>query len=132
MKKSLIGITLAAALSGGALLAQDLTGTWQGTLQAGRELRIVIKISRTDAGVLQGVMYSIDQGAQGLPAGTVTLQGAAVRITIPGIGGTYDGKLNSDETSIAGTWTQGPAPAPPNLKISVRRPWRQSPGSGGK
>ena len=66
MKKLMLIIAL-AAWSGGALLAQDITGTWQGTLQAGRDLRIVIKVSKGDAGGLKAVMHSIDQGGQGLP-----------------------------------------------------------------
>ncbi len=114
MKKLMMGI-IVVTLSAGTLLAQDLTGAWQGTLQAGRELRIVFKISKADSGSLQGVMYSIDQGAQGLPAGAVTLQGSTVRITIPGIGGTYDGKLSADGASITGNWSQGPMPLPLNL-----------------
>jgi hypothetical protein len=36
-------------------------------------------------------------------------------MAIAGIGGTYEGKLNADGTSIAGTWTQGDRPLPLNL-----------------
>lgn len=103
------------ALPGGVLFAQDLTGAWQGTLQAGKDLRIVFKISKADAGALQAVMYSIDQGAQGLPISAVSLQGSAVKMAVPGIGGTYEGRLNADGNSITGTWTQGPKPLPLNL-----------------
>ena len=35
MKKFLFWMAALAALSGDALIAQDLTGTWQGALQAG-------------------------------------------------------------------------------------------------
>ena len=115
MKTLLLWTIAFIALSAGALHAQDLAGTWQGTLHAGQELRIVIKISNADGGGLKAVMYSIDQGAQGLAANTVTLQGSTVRISIPGIGGSYEGTLSADRTSIAGTWTQG-APLTLNLK----------------
>jgi uncharacterized protein (TIGR03435 family) len=104
-----------AALPGGTLLAQDITGTWQGTLQAGRELRTVIKISKAEGGALKAVLYSIDQGGQGLPSGPITLQGATVKMPFPGIGGEYEGKLSGDGNAIAGTWTQGPKPLPLNL-----------------
>jgi uncharacterized protein (TIGR03435 family) len=116
-----------AALSGSALLmlpsvrvfaqsAPDITGTWQGTLQPpqGNELRIVIKISKADGGGLKALLYSIDQGAQSIP-GTVTLQGPTVKMTIPGIGGSYEGKLDSDGANLTGTFTQG-GPVPMNLK----------------
>ncbi|HXP84447.1 MAG TPA: TIGR03435 family protein [Bryobacteraceae bacterium] len=116
MKKLMLGIIALAAWPGGALLAQDLTGTWQGTLSANnRDLRTVIKISKADGNALKAVLYSIDQGGQGL-AGAATLQGQGVKITIPGIGGTYEGKLNTDGKSITGTWSQGgPTPLALNL-----------------
>ncbi len=100
-----------------SLFGQSLTGTWQGTLQTanGRELRIVMKVSTTDADSLKAVMYSIDQGGQPIPAGAVTRQGSSVSITVPGIGGKYEGKLSSDGNSMTGTWTQGPMPLPLNL-----------------
>src|SRR5712691_2454785 len=99
--KLMLSVVALVALSGGALHAQDITGTLQGTLQAGRELRIVIKISNADGGSgLKAVMYSIDQGGQGLAASAFTLQGSTLRISIPGIGGTYEGTLNADRTSI--------------------------------
>ena len=99
--------TIALAVSGGALMAQDVAGTWQGTLQAGRELRIVIKISKPDASGLKAVMHSIDQGGQGISAATVTLQGTTLKFTIPAISGSYEGRLSGDGNTIAGTWTQG-------------------------
>jgi hypothetical protein len=112
----LLWIIVLAALSAGALLAQNITGTWQGTLQAGRELRTVIKISKADNGTLKAVLYSIDQGGRGIPASAVTLNGSSIKISIVGIGGTYAGRLNADGNSITGTWTQGDQPLPLNLK----------------
>src|SRR5580658_7980439 len=99
-----------AALLGGALLAQDkdITGTWQGTLHAGKDLRTVLKISKGDKGGLAAVFYSIDQGGQGIPVGSITLQGSTFKFAIPAIGGTYEGKLaNTDGTAITGFWSQG-------------------------
>ena len=115
MKRLMLWIIALSVFPGSALLAQNITGTWQGTLHAGRDLRTVIKISTTDKDTLKVVLYSIDQGGQGLPSGSTTLQGSAVRISFPGIGGTYEGKLSADGNSIAGTWTQGPRPLPLDL-----------------
>jgi uncharacterized protein (TIGR03435 family) len=116
MKKLLLATIALVMLSAGALQAQDLAGTWQGTLQAGgRDLRIVIKVTN-EGGALKAVMYSIDQGGQGMAASAVTLQGSTVKISVAGLGATYDGRLSADGTSITGTWTQGPAPLPLNLK----------------
>jgi uncharacterized protein (TIGR03435 family) len=116
MKKLMVWIIALSVFSGGALLAQDITGNWQGTLQApNRELRTLIKISKADGGGLKAVLYSIDQGGQGL-AGTVTLEASIVKISIPGIGGAYEGKLDGDAIALTGTFTQGPAKMPLNLK----------------
>ena len=116
MKKVLFVICF-VALQASTLLAQDITGSWQGTLSAGRDLRTVIKLSK-EGDTIRAVFYSIDQGSQGLP-GTVTQQGPSVKMTFPGIGGTYEGKLENDATSMTGTWAQGPQPIPLNLKKST-------------
>ena len=122
MKKLMLWIVALVSLSGGALFAQDITGTWQGTLSAGRDLRTVMKISN-DAGSLKVVFYSIDQGGQGL-SGTATVQGSSVKISLPGIGGTFEGKLEDDRTSMTGTWRQGPQPLPLNLKrVTAETAW---------
>jgi hypothetical protein len=55
MRRLILGLVALVTLSAGPLQAQDITGSWQGSLQAGRELRIVIKISNGDAGTLNAV-----------------------------------------------------------------------------
>src|SRR3954468_2619786 len=101
MKRLLFALTAVVALSVGLLHAQDVVGIWQGTLQIqGRELRAQIRIVN-DSG-LKATFYSIDQGPGALP-GTVTVQGSAVKIAIPGIGGTYDGRFTADGATIEGT-----------------------------
>ncbi len=89
-----------------------MTGTWQGTLHAGKDLRIVMKVSKADSGGgLKAMFYSIDQGGQGIPASAFTVSGTTVKFAIAAIGGTYEGKLaNTDGTSITGMWSQGPGP----------------------
>jgi uncharacterized protein (TIGR03435 family) len=102
-----------AALPGSALQAQNITGSWQGTLEAGpQKLRIVVKISLEDD-KLKATLYSIDQPAPGMPASTVTKDGSTIKISVGGLG-SYEGKLSGDGNAILGTWTQG-APMPLNL-----------------
>jgi len=96
-----------AILTGHAAHAQTITGTWQGTLNAGKELRVVFIISNANAGGLAAMMYSIDQGGQGMPASAVNVQGTTLRITVAGLGSTFEGQLNADGLSIAGNWAQG-------------------------
>jgi bla regulator protein blaR1 len=115
MKKWMLWTIALAALPGSAsfsqLSAQNITGTWQGAIQPpqgqGRELRIVIKISTTDADKLAAVMYSIDQQSPAIPATTFTRNGSTVKMTVTPLNGTYEGKVSSDGNSIEGIWSQG-------------------------
>jgi uncharacterized protein (TIGR03435 family) len=108
-------------LSGGAAAqAQNLVGAWQGTLQAGKELRLVFVIASNAAGGgLTGTMYSIDQGAQGVTA-TVAAQGGTVRMAVATIGATFEGKLSADGNSIVGTFMQGPGSLPMTLARATK------------
>jgi uncharacterized protein (TIGR03435 family) len=101
-----------AALSVTAVFAQNVVGTWQGTIQTPqRPLRLVMKLTRADDESLKATFYSIDQNGQGIPGAAVSLQGTTFKATIPAIGGNYEGKLSADATTITGTFTQG-APLP--------------------
>ena len=110
MKKLMRWIIALAALSGGAF-AQNITGTWQGAIQPpqaqGRGLRIVLKISTTDADKLAAVMYSIDQQSPAIPATTFTRNGSTIKMTVTPLNGTYEGKVSADGNSIEGIWSQG-------------------------
>jgi uncharacterized protein (TIGR03435 family) len=107
MKRCMLWIAALVAVQAGALFAQDLTGTWQGTLKPGqRELRIVMKISRDDD-KLKAVMYSIDQGGQPITANSISRNGSTVKFAITQINGSYEGKLSPDGNTITGDWTQG-------------------------
>lgn len=109
MKRLLLALAVLVAVPAALLHAQDIVGIWQGTLQIqGRELRTQIRI--VNEGGLKATLYSIDQGPGALP-GTVTMQGSGVKIAIPGLGATYDGRLTPDGGSIEGTMNQLGAPA---------------------
>src|SRR5437763_814733 len=58
-----------AAFLAKAAFAQNIAGTWQGTLQTPqRALRLVMKVTRADDESLKAMFYSIDQNGQGIPA----------------------------------------------------------------
>lgn len=107
MKKAVLCLTAIILLSASALLAQDATGTWQGTLAVGNGLRTVLKIVKADGDGLKGTFYSIDQGGQGIPVTSVTLEGTTVKYSIVGFDLKYEGKLSPDGNTITGTSTQG-------------------------
>jgi len=104
--------------------AKGFEGTWQGTLHAGQDLRIVTKISKADAGGYKAVFYSIDQGGQPLPIDKVAVDGSSITLTLNLISGKYEGKLSADGKTIAGTWTQGPNPlALPLARATPETEW---------
>src|SRR5512146_1206117 len=89
--------------------------TWQGTLhvpQAGRDLRIVVKVRKDDKGALQVSNYSIDQGGAEMKADSASFEDGVFKFGIQAIDGKYEGKMAGDGKSIAGTWTQGPGSLP--------------------
>ena len=98
---------------------RDMTGTWQGKLLVPQapngEIRIVFKILKADESALKATFYMIDRPVPGLPASAVAVQGSNVTITIPGIGGTYEGKLDAEATTLTGKWTAGGMPMPLTL-----------------
>ena len=91
--------------------AQDISGDWQGNLEAGaQELRILLEIAKSDNGEWTATMLSIDQSPDrgaGVPVTSFSLNGSSIQFAIGAVGGSYDGKLSADGTSISGTWTQG-------------------------
>ena len=111
MKRTLswmLGLTLLLAAITSTLHAQDkdITGNWQGTLQAGKGLRIVMKITKDD-GKLKGVSYSIDQGGQPIGISSMALDGTSFNFAIKALDVTYTGTLSPDGNTITGNQTQG-------------------------
>jgi uncharacterized protein (TIGR03435 family) len=103
----LVHITHVSAQSTAPNAAKGIADTWQGTLHAGRDLRIVFKITKADDGTYKAVNYSIDQGGMPIPVKTVTLDGATVKMSVTAVDGTYEGKLSADGNTIVGNWSQG-------------------------
>jgi uncharacterized protein (TIGR03435 family) len=108
MKKLVLGL-IVFAVGGRVLDAQDIGGTWQGSLQPpnGPTLRLVLQITKPDDKSLKAVFYSIDQGGRPIDAGAVSFQNSVLKIALPAIGGNYEGRMNGDGNSISGTFTQG-------------------------
>jgi uncharacterized protein (TIGR03435 family) len=110
MKRTLLWIAVFTLMLGGlasSLHAQekDITGNWQGTLKAGKGLRIVMKITKDD-GKLKGVSYSIDQGGQPIGITSMTLDGTSFNFAIKALDVTYTGTLSPDGNTISGNQTQ--------------------------
>src|SRR5271170_5223538 len=113
MKKWTLWMMALAALQASAFEAQNITGNWQGTLQAGQQkVRLVFKIA-LENDKLNATLYTVDQPSPPI-ATTITRDGSTVKMTVPSIAGKYEGKLSADGNSITGTFSQG-AQLPLNL-----------------
>jgi len=108
MKRILIWF--AVALVATLARAQDITGDWQGTLDAGMgQLRLVLHITKAPDNSLKATLDSIDQGANGIPVKSVTLKDSKLNLDVTAVHGTYEGKVAPDAKTISGTWSQGQA-----------------------
>jgi non-heme chloroperoxidase len=104
--KSVLHIMSFTALLHTTLCAQDISGIWQGTVKAGKDLRVILEFENDKKGGWTGKVYSIDQGPDATPITSVVLQGSDLKLSIDLTGSTYEGKLSADGTAITGTWKQ--------------------------
>lgn len=85
--------------------AQEMTGTWYGTLDAGAaKLPLVLHITKTDTG-FSATMDSPAQGANGIPISAISIEKEKVKFTITSLTVEYEGELKDD--SLVGTFKQG-------------------------
>jgi uncharacterized protein len=98
--------------------ATGFEGSWQGTLEAGgQKLRLVVTVTKSDAGTYTGKLESVDQGAT-IPIDTITVNGDAVRLEIKSPAIVFEGALNKERTELTGTFTQADQKFPLILKRS--------------
>jgi pimeloyl-ACP methyl ester carboxylesterase len=106
--KRLFSIAIIILSSALAVAAQDVTGDWNGKLSVnGGELRLVLHIAKNADGSLKATLDSVDQGANGIPVSSITLKDSKLNLEVGAVNGSYEGKVNTDASEIAGTWTQG-------------------------
>ena len=117
MKLLSLCVTLAISPLGAPLVAQeaaptDFEGNWLGTMNAGgAQLRMRIDLTVED-GVLGARMFSVDQGNAEIPVESATVAGNTLSLTMPMIGGSYEGTLSDDGQTIDGTFQQMGAELP--------------------
>lgn len=124
MKKK--SILLIAFLTSITIMAQDITGKWNGVLKVqGTQLRLVFNVSKSENG-LTSTMDSPDQGANGIQVTKTTFENSKIMFEVANARIEYDGELKGDE--IIGTFKQGGQEFPMNLsrkaieKEVVKRP----------
>lgn len=110
MKKSLFlmtAFTVAATLQAlpSALHAQQITGPWKGTLDAGNQkLEVIFRFSHRSDGSSAATMDVPAQSATGIPAKLNALTADSVSLEVAAISMSYTGKLENG--IIRGSFTQ--------------------------
>jgi uncharacterized protein (TIGR03435 family) len=128
MKKLMLCAVAIAALLGGELRAQtaappatvthapgDIAGDWQGTIDPGKETRIVVRIAKADKGWSGKIILLLDQGGQPVNLSAVMLNGSALKFSVDLMGATFEGTVSADGNSIVGGFSGGPKPMPTTL-----------------
>jgi dipeptidyl aminopeptidase/acylaminoacyl peptidase len=121
MKNTLLMLLLLFGLSCpliGQTPERAFEGSWQGTLDVGgTKLRLVVAVTKSDAGTYTGKLDSLDQGAT-IPIDTITVNGDAVRLEIKSPAIVFEGTLNKERTELTGTFNQSDQQFPLTLKRS--------------
>ncbi|MCX2681081.1 S9 family peptidase [Galbibacter sp. EGI 63066] len=122
MKKQIFKIkqvfVLAFLVSSFGLCAQEVAGTWKGTINVqGNEMPLVFNIEKANDGY-SSTMDSPSQGATGIPMDETLFVDDQLTITFKQAGIKYVGNLNKDK--ISGTFYQGPMELPLNLERSEK------------
>jgi pimeloyl-ACP methyl ester carboxylesterase len=86
-----------------------LDGDWQGSLAVpgGGSLRLALHVTRDPHGALAATIDSLDQGATGLAAQTVRVDGRHVVIVLKAPAAEFAGDLDDAGQLLSGQWKQG-------------------------
>jgi hypothetical protein len=100
-------------------IAKELEGDWEGTLDAGQSLRLIITF-RSAEGKGTGQLVSVDQNNATIPLSQVLQDGAKVVFAVQVVGGKFEGTLNEPKTELKGEWSQGGNTFP--LTLTKKKP----------
>lgn len=129
--ENLVSLIAALALFSLSLHAQEIAGTWQGTLslKGNEKLRIVLQIDKARDGALKGTVYSIDQRPDPDPTTILSFTNDTLKFMVEALHVSYEGTLSADGKTITGTVIPG-SPKPSNfVRATKETAWRIDPSS---
>jgi uncharacterized protein (TIGR03435 family) len=100
-----------------SLRAQEILGTWQGTVAVAQPERVVLRVTKDEAGALRASSYQPGTGLNVLPMTSFTFTPPMVTTEQAYAGMKFEGKLSGDGKSITGTWTEGKQNSPLTLNL---------------
>jgi len=117
MKHFIISILI--LFTSGHTIAQDITGSWMGSLPAGgSSIRLIFNISKNADGSLKSTFDSPDQKAFGIACSNTVLVKDSLAIELAIIGGSYKGKWDGKD-QISGIYRQNNGQIGLTLKRTV-------------
>jgi hypothetical protein len=115
-------ILLLLSLLVGCKPANNLSGAWFGTLDAGHlKLRLVLHIKHEGNG-FKATIDTIDQGRSGLPVSAIKVKGQEVHVELGAFVAVFDAKLEQGNTELNGVFRQGGMNIPLTLKKTSQPP----------
>ena len=106
------------------LHAQDIAGDWQASIGSGKgRLRAILAVDKAQDGSWKAKLFSIDQGADGMPVDSITLHGSEIAFSMPEIKLSYTGTISADGKSIVGKMTQDGTGALTFVRATLETAW---------
>ncbi len=99
-----------------ATVAGQFVGTWEGTLEADRPLRMKLKISNEQDGA-HATLVSVDQGNAEFAVSSIQQKDLHLALDLSRIGAKYEAELDKDGGELNGTWRQGGG----SVSLSLRK-----------
>src|SRR5579862_4743482 len=107
MKMKLLLISACIFFINNIKAQDDLSGTWNATLNVGGQLRLVLHVTQAQDGTYSGKLDSPDQNVSGIVCDTVSVKptssGSVLIFTINKLRVSYTGTLTNDST-LSGTF----------------------------
>jgi len=98
-------------------LSTGVLGNWRGSVVSDEgTVEVALHIWPDKNGRLVGTADSPDQDVTGLPVESISFIEPELHWEIPSVAGSYEGKLNAQQSVIEGTWKQNGATLPLVLK----------------
>ena len=100
-------IVLSSLLTGAGTPRERVQGEWHGAIEIKNDapLRLALHVKEIGAR-LEATIDSVDEAGSGLPIDAFLLEGSTVKFSIEAVGGSYEGTLARDGSSIDGVWRE--------------------------
>ena len=98
------GAARAYELPKSARVGHELEGVWNGLLDVEGGMRVTLKLSNQADGTSSGTLISVDENDLSVPV-VIAQDGATLSLTLPMIGSSFVGAVNTAGTEVSGTYT---------------------------